>query len=247
MNAILLVGIILIIGFLLTYIWGENATRKNVKIIHERLADEMMTTVSAGSHYMDIPPKMKTVSTKYNLFKRPSGQSLDPCAFDSYLVQGDSMQYCDIHTGDIVFSPKGFRLSDLKKFPSVMILKNQIANPDQCQYKIRRAWVVCADNLEESVYIDIVKEIMESPDYLILKERAKNIYESNKRMLDGFLDKLEEYQSNRHPDSLGQSIVISSTYDVDNKKIRFSIHRASSLMGIVKYVVCVRNKHKVLN
>ncbi len=128
-----------------------------------------------------------------------------------------------------------------------MILKNQIANPDQCQYKIRRAWVVCADNLEESVYIDIVKEIMESPDYLILKERAKNIYESDKRMLDGFLDKLEEYQSNRHPDSLGQSIVISSTYDVDNKKIRFSIHRASSLMGIVKYVVCVRNKHKVLN
>lgn len=237
----------LIAGFLITYIWGDNATRKNVKKIQEQLAEGMMTTVSAGSHYIDIPPRMKTVSIKYNLFKNRSGQPLDTDEYDSYLVQGDSMQYCDIHTGDIVFSRKGFRLSDLNRFPSVVILKNQKATREQCQFKIRRAWVVCADNLEDSAYIEIVKEVMKSPEYLILKERAKNIYESDDKMLEGFLVKLEEYRSNRKPDSLGQSIVISSTYDVDNKKIRFSIHRTSSLMGIVKYVVSVKKKQNVLN
>lgn len=227
-------------GFLITYIWGDNRTRKNIKKIQEQLADEMMTTVSAGSHYMEIPPRMKTVSTKYNLFKDRSGQRLDTNAYGSYLVQGDSMQYCDIHTGDVVFARKDFRLSDLTKFPSVVILKNQNATPEQCQFKMRRAWMVCADNLEDSEYMGVVKDIMHSPDYLILKEKAKSIYESDDNMLNGFMEKLKEYRENRHPYSLGQSIVISSTYDVDNRKIRFSIHRTSSIIGIVKYVASIK-------
>ncbi|MDE7402175.1 MAG: hypothetical protein K2M87_02045 [Muribaculaceae bacterium] len=241
MEIILWLGIVLLAGFLITYIWGENKTRKNVKIIQKRLAEEMMTTVSAGSHYKEIPPKMRTVSAKYNLFKSSSGQPLNTSAFDSYLVQGNSMQYCDIHPGDIVFAQKGFRLSDLTKFPSAVILKNLKANKNQCQFKIRRAWTVCPDNLEDEEYIKILTEVMNSPEYLNLKDKAKNIYESDDKMLEGFMKKLEEYRANRDTESLGQSIVISSTYDVDNKKIRFSIHRTSSLMGIVKYVVSVSN------
>lgn len=243
---LLCAGILIIVGFLFIYIWGENATQKNVKIIQKELASGMMTTVSAGSHYMDIQPEMESVSTKYNLFKCPSGQALDTMDYNSYLVQGDSMQFCDIHTGDVVFARKDFRLSDLSKFPSVVILKNQNASPGQCQFKIRRAWVVCADNLNDSEYVEIVKDIMQSPDYLILKDKAKNIYESDGKMLDGFMGKLNEYRSNRVLNTFGQSFVISSTYDVDNKKIRFSIHRTSSLTGIVKYVASIKKCKKVL-
>ncbi len=244
MNMLLWIGILIMMGFLITYIWGDNATRKNVNKIQKVLAGGMMPTVSAGSHYKEIPSQIQSISTKYNLFKNPFGQALNTTDYNSYLVQGDSMQYCNIHTGDVVFAQKDFQLSDLTKFPSVVILKNHKATPEQCQYKIRRAWVVCADNLGDSAYVEIVKGIMRSPDYLILKDKAKSIYESDDKMLDGFMGKLRKYRADGNTDSFGQGIVISSTYDVDEKKSRFSIHRASSLIGVVRYVTSINTQER---
>lgn len=236
-------GIILAIIFILIYIIGERITRKNVKSIHETLSREVLPTVSAGSHYKDIPAEKESVSTTFNAFKNSAGLRLDTEEYNAYLVQGNSMQYCDIHTGDIVFSPKGFRIEDLKKFPSIIILKNNAATSGQCQYKIRRAWKICQDNLSESEYDDILKEIMESSDYKILKEKARDIYESDDEMLREFKRKLDIYIKERKASNATENIVISSTYDIDDKKIKFSIHRISSIVGIVKYVASVTHPH----
>jgi hypothetical protein len=232
-------GIILAIIFLLIYIFGERKTRRNVRSIHEELSKEVLPTVSAGSHYKDIPAKKESVSTTFNAFRNSAGLRLDTDEYNAYLVQGNSMQYCDIHTGDIVFSPKGFRVDDLNKFPSIIILKNNEATSEQCQYKIRRAWKICQDNLSEPKYDDILKEIMESSEYIILKEKARDIYESDDEMLKEFKRKLDIYINERKTSDTTENIVISSTYNVDDKKIKFSIHRISSIMGMVKYVASV--------
>ncbi len=239
MEIILWAGIIVILLFIAIYIWGETRTEENVKAIQKGLARGPMNTVSAGSHYKDIPRQKECVSPKYNLFRDSYGHQLPTAEFDSYLVQGDSMQFCDILTGDVVFAKKGFRVSDILKFPTVVIIRNLKAAPDQCQYKIRRAWSICPNNLDEAAYKEIVKSIMASPDYQILKAKASDIYESDDVMLDGFMSKIKGYQDNCDPSSPAHDIVILSTYDVDNKKIRFSVHSASSLMGIVSYVAAV--------
>lgn len=240
MNTISLwVGIILIVTFFATYIWGENRTRKNLIAIQKKLAGNKLDTVSAGSHYKTIPPQMKSVSTEYNLFKLSSGESLNTEDYSAYVVQGDSMQFCDIHTGDIVFARKNFRIEHLSKFPSVVILKNLKASPTECQFKMRRAWKICQDNLQESECVDMIRQIMASSAYLNLKEKARDIYESDEVMLSGFIKKLSKYRGETKP--CGQEIVISTTYDDDNKKIRFSIHPASTLIGVVEFVTSVTN------
>ena len=195
-------------------------------------------TVCAGSHYENIPSSVTSVSFAYNDFVLQEGKPVNTEAYEGYVVKGNSMQFCGIHTDDLVFVKKGFCLSDLKQFPSVVVFRNTAAGENQCQYKLRRAWAMCQGRATDEEIFHRVEAIMRTSAYDELRRRVGDKYDkcgNDKFMLSDFKERWTRYKE-KHSDVLDQDVVISTTYDVEKEMIHFSVHRVSTLVGIVDFV-----------
>lgn len=222
--------------FLILLIWGESQTSKNRGVLQTSLAKQSLFTALAGSvdKTKSIPEKVSSVSLKHNSFSDKNGLPIDTSKYDAYVVKGNSMQFCHIHTDDVVFAKKGFRIEDLNNFPLVIVLNNDSAKENQCMYKIRRAWRVCSDMNSKEAFEALLNDIMASEAYMKLKLDASSIYDGDKQMIENFFEKFDKRYKPENP-TLGNQIAISTTYNVKNKKIEFSIHKVSSIVGIVDY------------
>lgn len=237
MTSSLVLGILALctfVIFLVLFIGGIILNKKNDVIL------DRLPTVCAGSFDEKIPKTVPYVSLKNNDFISGFGlgnEKLKIDDYDSYVVSGNSMQFGDIHTDDLVFVPKGFQSSDLNEFPAVIVLRNSEAKDDKkkCQFKLRRAWERTRSDMGSEEIKDMVSDIMNSSKYKELKNRVGRRYGGDDVMLDDFTSRWDNFQSS-HGDSPNEDVIISTTYDVKKKKIHFSIHRASSVVGIVKYV-----------
>lgn len=236
MNIFLIISIVLAIFLVVGFVIGYRQTMKGIRKTRATLAKTELLTVCAGSHSEEIPEKKDTYSIKYNSFILPSTQSLDTDKYLAYVVEGNSMQYCNIHTNDIVFVPKESTIGNLKKFPSVIVLHNQRNERSGCRYKLRRAWCVCDGNLSDEDLNTRVSNVMKTGEYLILKENASEHYDSDEAMLAGFKEKLKAFREQPIGNIHNGKIIISSTFNVKSGKIHFSIHSGYEFVGVVKYV-----------
>lgn len=196
-------------------------------------------TASAGD--VHEPDTAKSVSVEFNRFFNKDKKQLNPKDYLQFVVEGDSMQFSGIRNKDLLFVSKNFRLSDLKKFPDILVLRDLFAKPGESKYKVRRAWGVA--QYEEDRFENEVRKIMASDAFKKLKkclcEDGSLAYKGDEAVVKDFLDKrLPTYEKNYincdNPNALNKTVVISTTFNTITKDIHFSIHPIANIVGIVK-------------
>ncbi len=233
-------GIVLSILFVTLLLWGGRQTRLARMSVQSTLENQSLWTACAGtldSEKEDIPDKYISVSLRHNRFLTKDGRPIDTEDYVGYVVKGNSMQFGKINTCDVVFTRKGFKPSDLDDLPKIIVLKILDAKPDSCCHKIRRAWRVCKDSEGDALY-GYLDEIMSSEAYKKLKKDMSGIYTSDEEMRNIFTEKLDRYKDKYKIRE--REIVISTTYNVKEGRVEFSIHPLSSVVGIVEYAFDVR-------
>lgn len=171
-------------------------------------------------------------------FKNSRGEIMKPSDYDLFIVQGECMQYVNIHDNNLVFATKGFDSNSYEgKMPIVLVMKRTTAEPSKPQYKLRRSWRFCEYSSDSMALEKVIKEIMTSPEYQEIKNRAT--YDSDNEMLKDFRNRLKLFEAKYITDKGSHSsnykdIVISTTYHTDIEKTRFSIHPVSNIIGKVE-------------
>lgn len=201
----------------------------------EELAGKLMAypTASAGTPSKAIPMEQKSIPTKHTQFKDSCGQIINADDYLQFVIKGDSMQFCGIHNNDIVFVKKGFELDHLESLPKPVVIRRDNAPSNETQYKLRRAWRICTiDTCEE-----IVAQIVSSKDF---RDRiaAIRFFDGEEALLDDFRrERLTKYRgqylNEEKSSERYKQVIISTTFHTDINKIRFSIHPASDVIGIV--------------
>lgn len=198
-------------------------------------------TACAGSSKQDKPKEAKSVSVEFNRFYGKDGKIMDPSDYEQFVAEGNSMQFCGIHDKDLLFVAKGFRIVQLKDYPYILVLRNTDAKPEKSQYKVRRAWGVAHyegnDRFEKAV-----RKIMSSNAFKEIKslkgKDGNSAYKGDEQVVEDFLtNRLPVYEKKYidcpNPDEWNKSVVISTTFDTDDKYIHFSIHPIANIVGIV--------------
>lgn len=250
MNYIILaVAVIAFVVFFVLLIYGEFQIRKNREVMLQRINVETYSVACAGTYPEDrsIPAKYEAVALAYNDFSDKRGQIIDTDFYDAYVIAGKSMQFCGINDGDLAFVRKDFDSATLASLlPCALILRRE-ADINECQYKVRRAWAIC--DFDEQLS-QIVKDIINSPAFKVIK--TIDVYDGNKALLDDFTEKRlkryrEQYIDCLNPQAKDKKVVISTTYHVEDGKIRFSIHPVSSVVGKVEYSFPVGAKYQCIS
>lgn len=217
--------------------------RKRLKIRNQVAIDtELLPTVCAGSTKKDLPIKAseKVVSLKYNSFTDDNGVKLNISDYSAYIFAGNSMQFCDINEGDLLLVSKAFNPKELSELPAVIVLSDPKPDMTLSQFKLRRAWRICSDQLTDEEFEKILREILELDAFKQLKRELaeKGFSRSDEELINDFFKKggrLERYRD-KYKTTQSQQIVISTTFDTGEEEIHFSIHQLTKVVGVKKYV-----------
>lgn len=196
-------------------------------------------TACAGSDNEDeiIPSQKEIQSLEHKIFKDKNGNIFNSNEFLHYIVQGESMQFCGIHNNDIIFADANFKIKDNIAFPVILVLrKHHLKGEDKAQYKIRRTWIhynyVSKDDLVNIVETKII------PSEAFQEIRQLDTYDGDAALIQDLKDKRiqiyeDEYINCGNPNENDREIIISTTFHTKERKIRFSIHPTSIVVGKV--------------
>ena len=246
-NIMILTGCILLVVLVILLIWysfPRLSKKKRAQYSNVAFYPPAWAGSPKNNHLIE------SVSVKNNTFKAKDGTLLIPEDYLQYVVEGNSMQFCGIHDKDLIFVKKGFRVTDLdlSEFPYILVLKSTPGvSDDNTKYKIRRAWGI--SQFGEDRFEKDVKAIMSSPKFQEIKKLkgvdGNNAYRGDEQVIEDFLNnRLPKYEDKyikcNNPDIWNRTVVISTTFDTDNKYIHFSIHPIANIVGIVKdsFTVC---------
>ncbi len=222
-------------GIVLTAAYAIHRNSKERNKAREELKDRQCSyfTASAGTPSRVIPVKDVSIATKYTQFKNSEGKVINPDEYIQFVVKGESMQFCGIKHNDLIFVKKGFKLEDLKSFPVPVVLHRDNAFANETQYKVRRAWGLC----KYETCVELVEKVLASDEF---RDRIATIsfFDGKEAMLKDFHAKRLEVYKGKYincecPSEINKTIVVSTTFHTDTKKIRFSLHPASQVVGIV--------------
>lgn len=197
-------------------------------------------TACAGIPDSDKPAEAQSVSMEFNKFLGKDGQILDPNKYLQFVVEGNSMQFCGIHDKDLIFVPKEFRIVQLKEFPYILVLKNSDAKEGHSKYKVRRAWGL--SQFGDDRFETDVRRIMDSEQFQEIKKLkgidGNRAYRGDEQVIEDFIkNRLPKYEQKYincdNPDNWNRTVVISTTFDTEDRLIHFSIHPISTIVGIV--------------
>lgn len=230
---------LLLIGLLVWYALPELRKRRKGHASETTVA---IPTAVAGTPKGDEPREENCTALNSIHFQTKDGMEIDPNDYYIYIVKGDSMKFCHIHDGDLIFVAKGFRIVNLKKFPYILVLRRSNPAPGKSEYKIRRAWRIARFNPEDQFDKEI-REIMASEEFQQVKKLKnddnKDAYRGDEAVIEDFKSKrLPRYRSYyidcANPDPWNETVVISTTFDTKDEFIHFSIHPIANIIGIVK-------------
>lgn len=202
---------------------------------------DRVSSVNAGDRKECVGATVATDVLRTHTFTDKNGSVIDPADFNKYIVIGNSMQYCGINDRDLIFATKGVNVKDLEELPKPMIIKWENAPADAPQFKLRRGWAtwIPCDDAD-----GILEAIFANPAF----EQVRRIpgYDGDEKLADNFKNiKLPEYLAEHGIQagkcSIEDRVLISITWHVDERQVRFSIHRLSNLVGVVKASFDVEN------
>lgn len=215
-----------------------NRNRKNVQqdIVNRStivLPKKDYFVACAGSKESDVCTKVSAIDIQLCNFCDSDGNLLNLSLYNCYVVHGDSMKYAGIKDKDFILVPIDFNIDSLETFPEILVIKYRDSNGDNPLYKVRRAWYRGSidDNLEE-----VADRIMAMPKFKKLTRQEG--YKDSKWIINDLVgERLEKYKSAYFKDGVCpeqyKDIVISTTFDIVNKAIHFSIHPISLIVGNV--------------
>lgn len=147
-----------------------------------------------------------------------------------FIVQGNSMQYAEIKSGDIVFANEQL-YSFGTTLPQIVVLSIPSAGNNPA-FKIRRTWrIIDADSNSISVR-EKVEDTLNSPKFEELRIRVADRCPADSVLINEVLDKY-----NALPTEIrSKKLLLSTTYRTEDQKIGFSLHNAEDLVGVVEYV-----------
>lgn len=230
---------LLLIGLLAWYALPKLRNRRKDQ---EVLTLSQLPTACAGSPKGDEPKEEKSIAIGNTDFQTKDGAHINPNDYYIYIVKGNSMKFCNIYDGDLIFVAKGFRIVDLKKFPYILVLRQRDPQPGKSEFKIRRAWRIARYNPADGFDKEI-REIINSEEFQPVKklknDKNKDAYSGDSAMIEDFKrerlkEYLEDYINCANPDPWNETVVISTTFDTEDQFIHFSIHPIANIVGIVK-------------
>lgn len=173
-------------------------------------------------HMSPLESKINDLSNKSFIF---NGKRINIKDYEVFVVDGESMSNCDIHTGNGVLVSRLFNKNELENGAIVIyeIDPNRYkhdhpeSNIPQYGFKIRQ-FIGYADLYEEN---EVIYNKIQHIDTELKEEKFK-------KLLYQKLDKARKYFQDK-------KVIVSITYK-DNQK-DYSIHSLSELYGIVKYII----------
>lgn len=158
-----------------------------------------------------------------------------------FLVKGNSMQYANIHSDDIIFvvNKKSSELNNI--LPKVTLLSFTPGNNWSASHKIRRTWMIEKASIEENCFRNSMRTILASPLFEELRNELRDKCPSDEVLMEGAVRSLRKYKEKNQQKNKSQSgdelILISTTYRTERERLEFSIHPSSSLQGVVTSVI----------
>lgn len=244
------VGSTLFAVFVFLFVITIVQTNKNRQKVKHSWLFMNYPVACAGVPSADSRVFMRAPSIENNEFKTKTGKLLDPSLYYQYVVEGNSMKFCGIETGSLIFVKKGFTLSDIDRFPVVLVIKRIDAFGNQPQFKIRRAWRICKIE-NDTDFKSIIHEIITSSSFKDIKEvfEKEGVYSGDDNLIIDFMENrlpyyLRKYIHCESPKDSDKEFVISTTYDTVSQKIHFSMHPVTSIIGIVSESFILPNEQK---
>lgn len=248
-SAIAVVGV----GYFATYYYKANRiVNKHRKKVQQDLINKATIVfprreydvACAGSNDHSSCEKVETIDIEACNFCDKNGKLLNVSQYECFVVHGNSMKYAGINDRDFLFVPKGFELSSLtnESLPQILVIRYRENIENRAKFKVRRTWYkgTIDEKLEE-----VASNIIDS------KAFSKLTQEKGYQGKDWMLNDLKIKRIARYKDAYFKDgncpteykeIIISTTYDTEDEEIHFSIHPASSIIGIVSESYTVINK-----
>ena len=248
-----IVAIVGIVYFGYTFSKANRITNKHRQKVQQTIVDNDINNINnlpkkeyfvacAGSKEKNVCAKVPAIDIQSCTLFGLDGKPLDLSRYNCFVVRGDSMQYAGIKNNDIILVPIDFNIDSLGTFPVILVIEYSDKIVGKPLYKVRRAWHkgCIDDNLEE-----VAEAIMQSPKFsnLTKQEGYKGEDWMIKDLISTRLDAYKKayFKDDECPDQY-RSIVISTTYDTENKEIHFSIHPISLVVGNVEESYTVQPK-----
>ncbi len=237
----MLVIYILIAVFVLLFVFTVVVTvvsrrRARRHIIDRALKEYSVLNVAvAGSE--DECHKAEQTTRVWGLdmiqYKDSQGRILELSDYNLFIVDGESMRFCGIYNNDVIFSTKTFTAEDACSFPVVLVIRKNHVVEGYPAYKIRRAW--CVVNYDSGL-IEVVKNLLESDSFQLIRKLPE--YPGDEFIIDDFvtlrLPRYEEVFINcPNADVKDRSVIISTTYNTQDKVVHLSIHPVNRVVGKV--------------
>ncbi len=151
-----------------------------------------------------------------------------------FIVKGNSMQYADIHSDDLIYVKKS-NVADLRhNLPRVTLLMFHTDSPDIANKKIRRTWGVINSGVKDEEFNRILDSILEKDQFKELRRTMGDKCPSNDDLKQIAFESLNLYRQ-AHGSS-EEELLLSTTFRTERDRLEFSIHPSSSLEGVVMYV-----------
>lgn len=158
-----------------------------------------------------------------------------------YVVKGNSMQYANINTEDIIFVTKASPNNINNTLPKVTLLSFSPAKEGGASHKIRRTWKIEDASIDDDRFRHTMQTILACPLFGQLRNDLQDKCPSDEILMQGAIESLQKFrqiQINNHLPITGDSkILISTTYRTEKDRLEFSIHSSDTLQGIVTSVM----------
>ena len=164
----------------------------------------------------------------------------------TYVVKGNSMQYANINTDDIIFVTQTAIDYISNDLPKVTLLVFPKAKEGGASHKIRRTWKIEDASIDDDSFRHSMHNILTCPLFDQLRNDLQDKCPSDEILMQGAMESLrkfrQKYSLNHSPLSEDSSkILISTTYRTEKDRLEFSIHSSDNLQGIVTSVMRRKN------
>ncbi|MDE7421011.1 MAG: hypothetical protein K2N35_12470 [Muribaculaceae bacterium] len=152
-----------------------------------------------------------------------------------FIVKGNSMQYANINSDDLVYVRETDVDSIRKDLPKITLLSFTPKSPGMADRKIRRTWSIIKSDVCDRDFDEILNSILNTPEFFELRNRIGDKCPSNDMLKKIAIDSLDRYRQKHSSDTI-EDLLLSTTFRSEQNRIEFSIHPASALQGVVAYV-----------
>lgn len=223
-NILFWVGVVIL--SIIFLIWCLGIVRTN----HDAYSD--IDVACAGSVDNSYPESVKVKIPTDPMTDNKNVPDAIKYTLKRYIVKGNSMQYANIHTDDIVYVAPVSAIDF--KLPAITLLSFTPKTPGNACHKIRRTWQIVDADISLEDFKSNVLNILCSEQFVELRREIGDRCPSDSELVDIALASLSRYRD-AHPD-LREHILISTTFRTERNRLEFSVHPVSAIAGIVAYV-----------